>query len=372
MKKEEPMVPDSPTGLAKSTCLLLQEFQNRAQPPFTVMFNLMLTVFFINGMIWPMTFLDVCVSPNIILEPDLRQWPRYLGHIMFAPSFFSMMKVFTIFGMIGYSMENEMGSAKFAIMVTAIFGACSVFTVLGGFEECLHGVDAPLVALAVVMHYTNPTFHPYGADKGIRVDFAVEPRWHLWILMTFHMLGGMRNLQLAGIGVMVGVMWIIRQADSWQHFAACVTHQRAMFAGHIFLLWFNFLMMPFSLQDLSRVGDTVMQPFDYNAWRMWFDGTIPIAPPVYYLTMVATPGVVHYLAKLMLITGAILTLTPRMWYAKIYTFIIALLLMNCLSTPLWIYPHVGFFVTVYLMIMFWRLDYNEPPVTGILVKPKRN
>jgi len=103
---------------------------------------------------------------------------------------------------------------------------------------------------------------------------------------------------------------------------------------------------------------------------MWFDGTVPIAPPVYIMTAVAAPPIVHYLAKLMLLTSAILVITPRMWYAKIYTFIIGLLLMNLLSTPLWIYPHLGFFCTVYLMVMFWRLDYSDP--SELLNKFKRN
>ena len=103
---------------------------------------------------------------------------------------------------------------------------------------------------------------------------------------------------------------------------------------------------------------------------MWFDGTVPIAPPVFFLTAMATPGIVHYLAKFTLLTSAILLLTPRMNYAKIYTFIIALLLMNCLSTPLWVYPHIGFFATVYLMVMFWRLDYNDTGKIDFVKKHK--
>ena len=112
---EEPLQPDTPAGLAKSSLLLVHEFQARSQPPFTVMFNLLMTIFFINGMIWPMSSLDVCVSPGLIVSPDLRQWPRYLGHIAYTESFFQLMKVFTIFGLIGYSMEPEMGTPKFGV-----------------------------------------------------------------------------------------------------------------------------------------------------------------------------------------------------------------------------------------------------------------
>merc|ERR1719375_34678 len=101
----------------------------------------------------------------------------------------------------------------------------------------------------MVMHRYNPKIHGDGLDKSVRVDWPVEPRWHLWLVLSLLLLLAAdfsTVLSLYDVGLAAGAFCALRDPDAWSE-AFRVASERSPGIGrsvHAALFMFAIVFMP--------------------------------------------------------------------------------------------------------------------------------
>jgi len=266
----------------------------------------------------------------------------------------------------GYSLEYEIGTPHFAALLLGIHAATAAALLYFKTVTCFVSLEPAVVGLLIVMHRQNPKIHTDGLDKGIRVPFAVEPRWHVWIIQTVLLLLSVDfPVALAShvVGMAVGAFCALRDPDVLGEalYAARKGSPRVGDVIHVALFVFSIFFMPLTAAELP--ADLVSAFLDGRALSMsWWQLSVPSSPPMLHMGIAGTvTGEALFLCKLMVGFALPLLLSPfRMWL-RAYSIACFILIMYAMNSPLWRFPHIGFLVLAYLVWAFWKLPNMVGP-----------
>merc|ERR1712080_651189 len=149
----------------------------------------------------------------------------------------------------GYALEFDVGTPHFAALFLGTHAIAAVVLLHFNFAFCFTSLEPAIAGLAIAMHRVNPTVHTDGLDKAIRVPFAIEPRWHLWIGQSVLLISAAdfpRVLLGQLIGYAIGVLCVIRDPEVvFEAFRAARSGSSKVGYGiHVGLLLFAMFFMP--------------------------------------------------------------------------------------------------------------------------------
>lgn len=366
IRQEEPIQPVSMSSVFRTSLALMEIFRDRPAPSFAFVIALAMWAAGFGRIYWPQLAepesAQACLLPSVIFEPYTGEWRRYLFHAFWPlePGYIRGFFVSTMLLVQGYTMEYELGTVQFATAFLGLHIACSATLLYFRFVVCHVSMEATLAAMAVVMHRVNPKVHTDGLDKSLRVPFAIEPRWHVWVLQALLLLTSSDfsvALLAHGVGLALGGVLALRDPEVWVA-AWRAARARSFEIGapvHVALLLFSFLFMPLSAPawpsdwGQALVGGRVLS---LAWWRTAFPGT----PPTLHLAIAGLLGPEAYFICKVLVSFALpLLLTPFRIWTKFYAGACLLLAMYSMNTPVWRLPHLGFVVLLYCVYAFWRL-----------------
>merc|ERR1712060_955312 len=232
------------------------------------------------------------------------------------------------------------------------------------FTLCFISLEPVIAAIAVVMHRVNPKIHTDGLDKSIRVPFAVEPRWHMWILLSMLLLIAQdfpQAFSVQAVGLAVGGTYVLRNPEVW--FDSWTALRMRTFtvgaAVHVMLFVFAILFMPLTAQTLP--DDAINAILDGRALRLyWWQGNMKSSLPMLHMATVGQMSTESFfICKMLLAFACPLLLSPFRIWARFYAGACILLMMYAMNSPEWRYPHLGFFSLAYLAWAFWKLPNME-------------
>lgn len=265
----------------------------------------------------------------------------------------------------GYAFEYEVGSSRFGMLFIFLHLGTSAILLNFRFTVCHISLESTLAAMAVVMHRANPKIHSDGLDKSVRVEWPVEPRWHLWLVMSFLLLtaGDLSiALSLYGVGLVVGAICALRDPDAWIESwnIACARSPGIGRAVHAALFMFALVFMPLTTPGAqTSLVNAAMNGSIFSP--AWWRESVPASPPLLHMALGGLlGGQALWLCRLLVSFIFPLVISPLRMWTRVYSGASILLLMYAMVSPAWSYPHVGFLALVYLVWALWTLPNVQP------------
>lgn len=260
----------------------------------------------------------------------------------------------------GYSFEHQVGSSHFLLLFICLHLGSAVLLIYFKFTMCHVSVEPALVAMTAVMHRANPKIHTDGLERTSKVPFAIEPRWHIWMVLALLLLSSTNfpaTLAAHCAGLVAGGLSALRDPDAW---VAGFEAFRARRPGvgraiHLGLLLFAIMFMPLSAEQVpSGVVDAIT---DGRALSLhWWQSSFPPTLPLLHLAVTGSvSGEAYLILKMMMACAVPLLLSPIDIWPKFYAGACVLLAMYSMVGSAWAYPHIGFLVLLYLAWAFWTL-----------------
>jgi len=342
VRREEPISPTSPAGLYRSSLALLHIFKKRRAPKICfVTFMLVVITYFVftfhggHAYIGEPVF-SGCLKLYQMLEPEVDEYKDWLLHPLVALSGARTTLIGTMLLVLGYCYEYEIGALVFlGLFLLFHFLLCFLFLYFH-LIPCFSSLEYTLVAFAPLFHVQNPVMRSDGAKEYLRVTFAIEPRWHFWILIFVLMVTRddsswtSSTIAMYYISLSLGFLYVLRQPSLWRKISMDLLWIKQLF----FLVTLAFL--PISTSELfSWEGYSLLQIASAGL----------INPEAFYLmkaTICATPLLVFAVIHAPMLTRAV------------YATASVLLIMNSMNLPNWYYPGPGFFALIILTIAFCR------------------
>jgi len=373
VKQEDPILAVSPSGFWRSSIAQLHIYQDRPAPTCAFLLALAIWMTAVCRLVWPdianPIAASACLLRDVLLRPNPAEWRRYLLHCLWPlePGYARGFLVSVALLLQGYAFEYEVGTLHFTCLLLGVQIASSVVLLYFRFMVCFISTEPALAALAVVMHRVNPKIHTDGLDKGIRVDFVVEPRWHVWMIESMLLLNASdfpTALAVHAVGYVIGAVCILRDPDAWND---CwnIFRERSPAVGravHIVLFFFVIVFMPLSALDFP--SDALFAFLDGRALRLaWWRAAVPASSPLLHMALAGQLGTeALYLCRLLTAFALPLLLTPLIMWTRVYAVACVILLMYSMNSGDFRYPHVGYLVLLYLTWAFWKLPDLRPVV----------
>lgn len=372
---EETCEPCSFASVMRTSMAQLQIFKERSAPPF---------VFLLSLAIWSAALYRIftesdntdryCLLPDTVFRPHPVETPRYFLHALW-PLEAGYVRGFLLsvaFLIQGYVLEYEVGTAVFFSTFLGMHVAVLVILLYFKYTTCFVSIEPAIAAMAAVMHRQNPKLHTDGLAKDIQVPFPIEPRWHVWFILSVLLLlaGNFAGMFAChATGILVGFTFALRDPDAWEgSFHAFRTRHPALGRGiHVALLLFALLFMPLTCPEPGPPGvlDAVL---DGRAFRPAWWQTVPASLPLLHMGLLGEiAGEALFICKLITASAVPLTLSPMNLWTKCYSIACVLLAMYAMTSPRWLYPHVGFVTLLYLAWAFWKM----PPVDQAQERKRR-
>ncbi|CAK0859661.1 unnamed protein product [Prorocentrum cordatum] len=290
-----------------------------------------------------------CLTADALFAPRPAELRRYLLHALwpleagYARGFLASAALLVQ----GFALESQEGTAAFALQLAGLHTAAAALLLGLGASACQVSLEPALAGLAVVIHAANPKVHTDGLERSLRVPFAIEPRWHTWLLGALLLLAAgnfPRALAAHAVGLALGGLCVLREeplAGPWRQ-AWQAVRQRSFGCGalvHLGLLLFALLAAPFAAEE--GLGGT--------------------APLLHLAVSGQVPPQALLTCKVMLSCAVPLALSPLRIWVRLYAVGCALLAMSGMNSPAWRggNPHLGLALLVYLTCGFWCL-YGLP------------
>lgn len=303
---------------------------------------------------------EICLTSAALFRPHLGEVARYGLHILWplGPGFVRAFITSTILLVQGYTFEYQLGTVQFGGIFLVIH-MLSATLLLWGFTGCFVSNEATLAGLAVAMHRCNPKVHTDGVDKGIRVHFAIEPRWHIWALLAvllLHAENFEQTLVYTSVGLLVGTLVTLRERQAWTEVRRGVCRRSAHVGRciHVVLLVASLFFLPLTMLESPR--EVLARAVADGEFRWW--QSVTASPPLLHMALgggLSDEAV--FICKLLLALALPLLLSPFVLWTRIYAAACALLLMYSMNSDVFFYPHVGFLSLIYLVFALWRLPH---------------
>eukprot|EP00927_Polykrikos_kofoidii_P054200 TRINITY_DN48656_c0_g1_i1.p1 TRINITY_DN48656_c0_g1~~TRINITY_DN48656_c0_g1_i1.p1 ORF type:complete len:380 (-),score=46.11 TRINITY_DN48656_c0_g1_i1:227-1366(-) len=366
VQQEEPIEAFSLTGLWRSSLAQMEVFRERPAP--TCVFTLCLACWSAAlYRIWNPLQTDpdvagVCLVRDAVFSPHSSEWKRYLLHVVWPFEATYIRGFFMSLALLleGYAFEYEVGTQYFAAVMVGCHASASAILLYFRFTVCHVSLEAVIAALAVLMHRANPKIHTDGVDKSIRVPFAIEPRWHLWMVEVVLLL--LANdfsgaLVTHGVGYAVGAVCVFRDPEVLLGALGALRRgsPRVGYIIHIALFLFAVFFMPITAAEYPT--DVVSALLDGRALRWaWWQSAVPSSPPLLHLALVGLAGPeALFLMKLLIVSVLPLLFSPFSAWLRVYSVACVILVMYVMNMAVWRFPHIGFCVLLYLVWAFWKL-----------------
>lgn len=366
IQREEPIAPLSLSSAWRTTMALMEVFRDRPAPAFAFLLALAGWAAAVCRAIWAElgdpAAAGACLSPAALFAPQAAQWRRYALHVFWPldPSYSRGLLTSAALLLLGYTLEHEVGTAHFAALFLGLHAVGAALLLHYRLLLCFTSSEAALAALAVVAHRVNPKVHTDGLDSSLRVPFAVEPRWHLWLLQSgLLLLAGDFPTALAVhcAGFVAGGALALRDPEVWLAAWRAGRHRSwgLVASMHVALLLFGLVFMPLTAQAFP--ADLLQALLDGRAWhRRWWQAAMPGSPPLLHLALARQLSAeALFICKLAISFALPLLLSPLRLWSRFYAGACMLLAMYAMNSPAWRYPHVGFLALLYLMVAFWKL-----------------
>jgi len=341
IKKEDPIEPISIQGFVNSSFLMLHIFKRRPAPYISFTTAMIMWA----GVIYSLTNDELepgtpvwssGLSFDNILDPfnaDIKAW---LLHPFVVLSFTRAALLGTMFLVIGYCYEFELGMIPFFILFSIFhFGVAAAILWLG-LTDSYCGLEYTLVALAPIFHFRNPILRSDGMGKELRVPFGIQPRWHYWILVFVQMLTlddelwTPNNVTAYFIAMFAGSLVIFREPLMWKNAPP------------------NFLIMKLILFTLTCVFLPITTPSIWEFKGPSLFGLIS-ARSIDYGTFWIVKALISFLPLALLgnryIPGII---------SGIYAVGCGLLVMHAMNIPVWSAPGPAFWALMGMGFFFTR------------------
>lgn len=367
---EDPIHPVSFSSAWRTTMAQMEIYRDRPAPTCAFLMAVAFWLAAICRMVWPHLMdpkgANVCLSPEVLFNPLALDWRRWVLH-PFWPLEFGYIRGFflsTLLLIEGYTLEYEVGTASFILLVVGLHVSCAAILLYFGFTDCHLSLEPALVALGVVMHRVNPKVHTDGLDKSLRVPFMIEPRWHLWFLQSILLLMAQDFPQAIVyhlVGLIVGGVLTLRDPEVWVE-AWNAARERSFGIGapvHVVLMLFAFTFMPHI--GNSFPGGLLHAIVDGSALApSWWKTKFPGSPPLLHMAMLgAVAGEAYFICKLLISFAWPLLVSPFRIWTKFYAGACILILMYTMNSQMWGVPHMGFMTTAYLVWALWKLPGLE-------------
>jgi len=362
--REEVIDPISISGAWRSTVAQLRVYRDRQTPVFAFCLLLALWGAGLVRCVLPRVSspaaIGACLSPHVLSSPGLADWRSFALHMLWPPERGYFRGILTSFAhiILGYNLELQYGTVYFAGLFLGLHFVSSFLLLYYGATTCHVSTEAILAGMAAVMHHHNPKIHAEALDKTIRVPFAIEPRWHLWIILSLLLLIA-RDFTLAltlqASGLLVAGVYLLREPEAWAFLrrALVVRSPGVGIVIHIGLLFFTLTFVPLILALPNGLSKAIAGG-DVLSWSWW--RSQQSSPALLHLALMQVlSDEVLVICKLLLATALPLLLSPcRMWLRG-YAFACVFLAMYTMVSPAWHYPHLGFVALLYLAWAFWGL-----------------
>lgn len=321
--QEDPITPLSLQGLAKSSFVLLHIFRARPTPQITFLVAIILWIcFFVAA--------PVCLAPEHVRTCSTDDWKIWALHGFAPQSFLRTSLIGTLLLTVGYSIEDRIGMIPFLGIILFIHFGLGTLLLYCNLSSCYYSLEYTLAALAPIFHFNNPIFHGDSIGKNIRVPFAIEPRWHYWILVFLMMVTrapfDAQAVYSYFIGLVIGTMYALRQPAAWTFKLSLTWPKQVMFL----------LVVLFVPVTTLEVG-------------VW-DG-----PSVMALSQGGLLGAGNSVVTLSLCLLPLSALAAHTipWFPKaVYAVSSGLLAMYSMDSDAWVYPGPGFLALWLLVVAF--------------------
>jgi hypothetical protein len=243
----------------------------------------------------------------------------------------------------GYAFEYEAGTLQFVGLLLGIHVASAALLTYFQFTSCCISVEPALVGMAVVMHRANPKVHADNLDKSIAVPFAIEPRWHLWVVLSLLLLTSgyfPGALCVYATGLLVGAVCALRDPDAW--FDGWTAWRRRSpkigYVLHVALLIFAITFMPLTAQEVP--SDLIEAVLDGRALSLswWRVGLTPSMPLLHMALIGTVAPEALFLCKLLLAFAVPLLASPYSMWCRFYAVACVILAMYSMTAPDWKFP----------------------------------
>jgi len=371
VRQEEPIEALSLSSFWRTTIVQMEVYRDRPAPVCTMLLFLALLGAAVYRIFEPSATdpeaFGACLTPGAVFTPSMSLWPRYLLHFLWPlePGYLRSFLANTALLVLGYSLEYEIGTVQFATLLWGIHLATSAILLYFGVTTCHTSVEAAVAGLVVVAHRVNPKIHSDGCDVSIRVPFAIEPRWHLWLILGILMLSApnfpaVLAVHLAGFAM--GFVCVLRDPEvlvsAWQDVSRSFTMGAFL---HVAFFLFSVLFMPLtSSEPPVRGQDIVSGRMLQLSW--WRKGPGSSAPLLHMGVSGELASEALFICKLMIAFACPLLLSQYRVWSKVYAGACVLLAMYSMNSEVWVYPHVGFIALFYFAWAFWKLpsaDYSK-------------
>eukprot|EP00419_Tripos_fusus_P029849 CAMPEP_0172712590 /NCGR_PEP_ID=MMETSP1074-20121228/61186_1 /TAXON_ID=2916 /ORGANISM="Ceratium fusus, Strain PA161109" /LENGTH=348 /DNA_ID=CAMNT_0013536541 /DNA_START=64 /DNA_END=1107 /DNA_ORIENTATION=+ len=344
VRQEEPIDAFSMSSLWRTTIVQMEVYRDRPAPVCTMLLFFALIGAAVYRIVEP-TATDpqgfgACLTPSAAFKPSMSLWPRYLLHFLWPlePGYIRSFLANVALIVEGYSLEYEIGTVQFATLFLGIHLATSAIFLYFRVTSCHTSVEAALAGIAVVLHRVNPKIHSDGCDSSIRVPFAIEPRWHLWLILAMLLLSAsdlpvVLAVHIAGFAV--GTVCVLRDPEVWV--SAWHEASRSFTMGaflHIAFFLFAILFMPLtSSEPPIQIQDILNgRMLQLSWWRKGANSSAPLLRAA-LAGEVAAEGL--FICKLMIAFACPLLLSPFRVWMKIYAGGCVLLAMYTMNSPIW-------------------------------------
>lgn len=364
VKQEEPIDAFSMSSLWRTTLVQMEVYRDRPAPVCTMLLFFALLGAAVYRIVEPSATdpeaFKTCLTPGAVFTPSMSWWPRYLLHFLWPlePGYLRAFLANMALLVEGYALEYEIGTMQFATLMLGIHLATSVILLYFQVTLCHTSVEAALAGIVVVAHRVNPKIHSDGCDTSIRVPFAIEPRWHLWLilamlLLSAHNFAGVLAAHIAGFAV--GAVCVLRDPEVWVSAWQEVGRSFTMGAFlHIAFFLFAVIFMPLTSNEIPIQGHDIMsgRMLQLSWWRKGASSSAPLLRMGFSGELA---GEALFICKLMIAFACPLLLSPYRVWIKFYAGACVLLAMYSMNSEAWVYPHAGFIALLYLAWAFWKL-----------------
>jgi len=301
-----------------------------------------------------------CLPLDLLIKPNASDWSRYVLHILVVDgSWFRTWLMSTSVMILGYCLELQVGTTSFYLMFLALHLLSTVGSLFLKLTGCVASFETTMTALAVAMHWENPQIHAHAVDPGIRVPFVIEPRWHLWILEMLMVMtcprGPVAALQLRGLGLLVGLFWVLREPAAWSGMMEFAwSKPRRMFLLNVALLLAGTAYLPLSFTELSwEQFSGASSDGRLLQWTWWQQ--LPSTPPLLGLNPPT-----DFVLSAVFGSSVMVFLSPeQIGWGSYYAYALLILVISAMCLPFWHLPHLGFFIVLYLIYGFYAGPYEE-------------
>mmetsp|Transcript_31387 Transcript_31387/g.57630 ORF Transcript_31387/g.57630 Transcript_31387/m.57630 type:complete len:376 (-) Transcript_31387:101-1228(-) len=300
-----------------------------------------------------------CLSPIVLYSPSQADWRSLALHLLWPLDRGYAGGVLTSFAhiILGYNLELQLGTLHFAGLFFGVHFLSSFLLLYYGFTTCHVSTEAILAGMAAIMHHHNPHIPADMLEKSMKVSFSIEPRWHLWVVLSLLLLIARDfsialTLQIAGL--LVAGAYLLREPEVWSFLrkSLVVRSPGVGIVLHVGLLFFNLTFVPLILTNASGLGNALAGG-DVLRWSWWQTRS---SPALFHLAMDnELSSEVRVICKLLIASALPLLLTPYRMWLRAYAFACVFLAMYTMVSPAWSYPHLGFVALFYLAWAFWGL-----------------